>query len=149
MTQASLFPETQEMAIARLDSQILDLMLGHNGGPLGLTLEEDEKSVLRAIRYMRGVRNAITIAELQKITNLSPREIKKSVRTLRMSFQLPIGSSKHSEHGGYFLIISAEDRSVWVGDVLDQVRAELAVLRAAAGPQATLELLGQLRAEVQ
>jgi meiotically up-regulated gene 157 (Mug157) protein len=66
-----------------------------------------------------------------------------------MNYRLPIGSSKHGTDGGYFLMITGEDRAIWVKDVLDQVRAELAVLHAAAGQQATLELLGQLQIEVR
>lgn len=148
-TQPSLFPESPEAAIQRLDSILLNLLLGHPGGTIGLSLEEDERDVLRAIRYMRGRANAITIGEIQAITKLSPRLIKKAVRTLRMEYQLPIGSSKHGTEGGYFLMITEADRLVWVKDVLDQVQAELAVLRAAAGQQATLELLGQLHLEVR
>lgn len=148
-TQPSLFPESAEAAIARLDSTILDLILGHNGGPLGLTLEEREKAVLRTIRYMRGQANTITIAEISKLTKLNPREIKLAVRTLRINFHLPIGSSKNGSDGGYFLMLTEADRAVWAKDVLDQVRAELAVLRAGAGQQATLELLGQLHMEVK
>jgi len=147
--QPSLFPESPEAAIARLDNNILCLLMGHNGGPLGLTMQDDEKAVLRTIRYMRGLANAITISEIEKVTKLSPRTIKEAVRTLRMSFGLPIGSSKNSGKGGYYLMITEADRAVWVKDVLDQVRAELAVLRAAGGQQATLELLGQLHMEVR
>lgn len=148
-TQPSLFPEASEVAIARLDSSILDLILGHPGGPQNLTLEEREKAVLRAIRYMRGQANTITIAEISKLTRLNPREIKLAVRTLRINFHLPIGSSKSGSDSGYFLMITEADRAVWAKDVLDQVRAELAVLRAGAGRQATLELLGQLHMEVR
>ncbi len=105
--------------------------------------------MLRAIRYMRGLANTIPISELQQTTKLSARQIKEVVRNLRISFRLPIGSSKRSGAGGYYLIVSAADRAAWVNDVLNQVRAELAVLRAAAGPQATLELLGQLHMEAK
>jgi S-ribosylhomocysteine lyase LuxS involved in autoinducer biosynthesis len=134
--QLSIFPESRDEAAARLDGIILDLILGHNGGPLGLTLEDDEKTVLRAIRFHRGLANTIAIHELSNLTRLSARQIKKSVRTLRMNFRLPIGSSKSGTDGGYYLILSEEDRAAWVNDVLNQVRAELAVLRAAAGQQA-------------
>lgn len=148
-TQPSLFPESREVAIARLDSEILMLLMGHAGGSLGIDLDVAEKNVLRAIRYMRGLSSTIPISELQRITKLSARQIKEVVRTLRMNFHLPIGSSKRSGTGGYYLIVTAADRAAWVKDVLDQVRAELAVVRAAAGPQATLELLGQLHMEAK
>ena len=147
-TQPSLFPESREEAIARLDSIIQDLVLGYSGGPLNLTLQDHEKAVLRAIRYMRGLDNAISISEVQKITHLDPRSIKEAVRTLRMSFHLPIGSSKHSTKGGYFLMVSDADRAVWRGDVTDQIRAEVEVLRAADGHSGALEVLGQLQMEL-
>ena len=146
-TQPSLFAESPEAAIAKLDNEILLMLIGQSGGPLGLVLSEDEKNVLRAIRYRRGLANTIAIAELQQITKLSARQIKEVVRNLRINFRVPVGSSKRANAGGYYLIITPEDRAAWVKDVLDQVRAELAVLRAAAGPQATLELLGQLHME--
>jgi hypothetical protein len=144
-----LFPESSEAAIARLDATILNLIMGYPGGPLDLTLEGREKTVLRTIRYMRGHANTITIAEISRITGLNPREIKLAVRTLRINYHLPIGSSKNGSDGGYFLMITDTDRAVWSKDVLDQVRAELAVLRAGAGQQAMLELLGQLHMEVK
>ncbi len=147
--QPNLFPESTAEIAARIDSEILALLLGTSGGPLGLTLEEREKAVLRAIRYMRGQANTITIAEISKLTKLNAREIKLAVRTLRINFHLPIGSSKNGAEGGYFLMLTEADRAVWAKDVLDQVRAELAVLRAGAGQQATLELLGQLHMEVR
>jgi len=149
ITQPMLFPESPEAQIARLDSEILNLLLGHSGGPLGLPMADDEKKVLRTIRYARGLANAITIAEIREKTDYDVRVVKKCVRALRMNYRLPIGSSKHGTDGGYFLMITGEDRAIWVKDVLDQVRAELAVLHAAAGQQATLELLGQLQIEVR
>jgi hypothetical protein len=91
----------------------------------------------------------MAIREIQERTKLEPRTIKQAVRTLRLNFHLPIASWKHAERGGYFLIVDEEDRAAWVKDVLDQVRAELLVLRAAAGAQAGLELLGQLRMEIE
>ena len=148
-TQTSLFAEPQETAIARLDSTILALIMGYSGGPLGLKIEEREKCVLRAIRYRRGQANAITIAELSQQIRLDARAIKSAIRALRINFHLPIGSSKNGTEGGYFLMITEDDRAVWAKDVLDQVRAEIAVLRAGAGQHATLELLGQLQLEVR
>jgi hypothetical protein len=65
-----------------------------------------------------------------------------------MSFHLPIGSSKHSTKGGYFLMVSDADRAVWRGDVTDQIRAEVEVLRAADGHSGALEVLGQLQMEL-
>ena len=143
-----LFPESQEATVQRLDEQILSLILGYGGGPLGLKLDETEKTVLRSIRTRHGVQNAITIAEIQQHGNLTARAIKDAVRTLRMAFCLPIGSTKNVGSGGYFLMVSPDDRSIWAKDVTDQVRAELSVLRHAAGKQICLEMLGQLQMEI-
>jgi hypothetical protein len=152
MVQAFLFPESHEtqidMEIRRLDADILCLLVGRAGGPLGLTLGQDEKAVLEMIRYRRGAKNAIPLRDIQQRTKLDVRTIKQAVRTLRMDFHLPIGSSKSSESGGYYLMITADDRAIWRKDVLDQVRAQIDVLRAANGRQAALEALGQLCEEL-
>jgi hypothetical protein len=149
MSQTSLFPESTEKRIQRIDGLILHLICGGSGGPLNLQIRDDEKAVLECLRFRRGLKNALTIREIQLRTKLDARVIKQAVRTLRLTFRLPIGSWKHADKGGYFLIVDDEDLAAWVKDVLDQVRAEIGVLRAAAGHQASLELLGQLQMEVQ
>ena len=147
--QPSLFADSRELRVQRIDQEILNLLTGIPGGPLSLRLTDDERQVLAMIRYRRGASNAIKLAEIQQRTRLNVRTIKDAVRTLRMNFHLPIGSSKHAENGGYFLMITPEDRAIWRKDVLDQARAQLAVLRACDGRQAALEALGQLRAEME
>lgn len=146
MTQASLFPEPREIAIQRLDHEILRLLLGNPGGPLGLVLSRDEKEVLLRLRYVRGLANPMQIRELSVITGLSPREIKDIVRTLRLNFHLPIGSSKRS-NGGYYLMVSKEDIAAWAKEFTDQIRAQAEVLRAVIGASALQEILGQLALE--
>jgi hypothetical protein len=147
--QCSLFPEAEQAIAERIDQPILQLILGHPGGTLGLALDEEEKAVLRAIRYKRGRSNAIAIREISQLTGLNPRRIKETVRSLRLSFQLPIGSSRHATEGGFYIIITSSDLQGWIKDMVDQMRAEAAVLRAAAGHQASLELIGQLSLELQ
>ncbi len=146
--QQSLFLEPQELLVARCDAEICALLLGYAGGPRGLTLDDQEKAVLRRLRYRRGVINAINIRDLEQATGIGPRSLKEIVRNLRMNFRVPIGSSKNAAKGGYFIIVSNDDRAIWINDVLSQIRAEVAVLRAAAGHQAGLELLGQLMIEL-
>jgi hypothetical protein len=149
MSTASLFPESVDMRKQRLGAEMDHLLLRRPGGPLKIPLEDSEKAVLDCLRYRYGIRNAMTIREIQLRTQLDPRTIKQSVRTLRINFRMPIGSWKHADKGGYFIILDDEDRSAWVKDVLDQVRAEVGVLKAAAGRQAGLELLGQLQIEIE
>ena len=154
MTESTLFPDlapsTEEQARI-LDLEIELLLYGKPGGPLLLTLSNEEKDVLIAIRYHRGSARAITIREMQKRAScnwLTDRQIKKAVRTLRINFRLPIGSSKQGNEGGYFLMLTPEDHAILRRQVLDQVRAELEVLKSIDGPKAALELLGQLQLEV-
>jgi hypothetical protein len=149
MTQSSLFPETTEMQQTRVDQQILHLLMGGSGGTLNLPLDDDEKDVLRRIRYHRGLAHAISLATISGDTQLNARAIKQAVRTLRLNYRLPIGSSKNANGGGYYLMFSDEDRRIWRNDVIDQVRAQLEVLHAADGRQAALEALGQLRVELE
>ena len=148
----SLFPDAefskQERA-AELDQQIVLLTAGKPGGPFNLQLTPDESAVLRAIRFHRGASNAIPIRELRSRIKLTDRQIKQIVRTLRVSYHLPIGSSKDAIDGGYFLILTAEDQKVFDASFLEQVRAQVQAHRCAAGPTRTRELLGQLLLEVQ
>jgi hypothetical protein len=148
-SQTSLFPESAQMRVSRIDGDIVHLLCGKPGGPLNISLDDNEKTVLECLRFRRGIKNAMSIREIQERTKLEPRTIKQAVRDLRLNFHMPIASWKHAERGGYFLIVDEEDRAAWVKDVLDQVRGELSVLRAAAGAQAGLELLGQLRIEIE
>jgi hypothetical protein len=154
VTEQTLFPDLAPSVEERariLDLEIELLLYGKPGGPLLLTLSNEEKGVLTAIRYHRGAAHAVTIREMQKRVScnwLSDRLIKKSVRTLRINFHLPIGSSKQGNEGGYFIMLTEEDHAILRHQVLDQVRAELEVLKSVDGPKAALELLGQLQLEV-
>jgi hypothetical protein len=156
MTEQTLFPDLKldaEDRIRQIDLEIELLLFDKSRGPLGLHLSDDERQVLSAIRYHRGADRAITIREMQEgwteLVRLSDRQVKNAVRSLRIEFRLPIGSSKKGSDGGYFIMISPEDHAILHNQVLDQVRAELAVLRAIDGHRAALELLGQLQLEVQ
>lgn len=132
-----------------VDQQIVNLMHGERGGPRGEHLDSAEIAVLRAIRYHRGAANPIGIRELQARLGISEREIKQIVRTLRVDFRLPIGSSKSATAGGYFVIASIEDQEIAAQGPLAQIRAEAEVLRAITSPERTRELLGQIQLEVQ
>lgn len=149
MTADLLFPETERSIAERVDAEILMLLTGHGGGPLGMALSDDEKTVLRMLRYMRGLNNTISIREIQQKTHFSPRQIKDIVRGLRLNFALPIGSSKSSLGGGYYIMITQQDVAAWGNDLFGQVRAEIAAFHAAAGPKFTAELLAQLSMEVR
>jgi|GEM_PF-3775819 len=149
MSTPSLFPETPEQFAGRIDREIEWLIYGGRGGDLGLPLADDEKAVLRCVRFHRGVARAVSLATISGDTQLNARAVKQAVRTLRLNYRLPIGSSKNIGGGGYYLMVTDEDRCVWRTDVIDQVRAQLAVLRAADSRHAALEALGQLRVELE
>lgn len=155
MTEQSLFPPSIEELRQTIDSEIEWLLFGNAGGPLNLVLSDNERRVLSKIRYRLGAANAISIAEIRaelgqfSADALTDREIKNIVRTLRLQFHLPIGSSKRGSSGGYFIMLTGEDHAILRAQVIDQVRAELEVLKAVDGPHAALELLGQLQLEVR
>lgn len=144
---ASLFPPSETDRVLRIDQAIASLLAGTHGGPLGLCLAPEEKSVLGMLRFRRGVANALGIRDIAERLKLTDRQVKSIVRTLRVHFGLPIGSSKNGVTGGYFLIITPDDLAVAVKGPLDQIRAEAEVLRAIAGGRAAAELLGQLTLE--
>jgi hypothetical protein len=150
---ASLFPDFEEVnkqnRSDEIDQKIVELLTRKAMSVTGLPLEEDEYYVLKAIRFHRGHKNAISIRELTSKLNLGVREIKQIVRTLRMDFRLPIGSSKSATDGGYFIILTPEDMAAYVRGPLDQIRAELEVVHAVAGQAAALEILGQLQLELK
>ena len=147
--QASLFPETAQERAERLDAEIWRLIVGGAGGRLNLPVGDDERAVLRKIRMHRGLQQAVSLRAIAEETHLDARQIKQAVRTLRVDYRLPIGSSKSASGGGYYLMFSDEDLRVWRKDVLDQVRAQIEALNAAGGKHAALEVLGQLRVELE
>jgi hypothetical protein len=149
MVQSSLFPESRQERIDRIDRQIRELLTGVHSGPLGVSLSEDEKAVLGCLRFHRGLDSALGLSEISQRTGIGARGVKGAVRNLRMSFSVPIASSKSSTLGGYYLIVTDDDLKVWLSDVFDQMRAEAAVVRSVAGPARTLELLGQLHLKAQ
>lgn len=144
-SQPGLFPETPEMRIQRVDQEILWLLMGKPGGPFQQTLDDAGRAVLAQIRYRRGQRNAITIREIGEATQLTPRAIKDAVRTLRLSFRLPIAASKDGAAGGYFLWTTREESRAFKAHILNQVRAELEVLHAVIDEEDALDIPAQLR----
>ena len=141
--QGTLFTENTECdRVKQIDAEILNLLTGHAGGPLNMTLGDDETAVLRAIRYKRGLGNGATISDLKESTRLTERAIKEAVRGLRLNFHLPVGSSKGL--GGYYLMITREDMDAWRAQAVAQLRGEVEVLRAIGGHHAWLELVSEV-----
>ena len=148
MTTAPLFQDDASAALA-VDQQIAEILHGMPGGPRGLYLDSAETAVLRAIRFHRGAANPIGIRELVTRLKISEREVKQIVRTLRVDFRLPIGSSKSATNGGYFIIASIADQETAIQGPLAQIRAEAEILKVLTSPARTRELLGQIQLEVE
>ncbi len=150
MVQETLFTDLaagdREARRQYVDRQIEDLAYGKPS--FGLSCAEQERTVLRAIRFHRGAENAVSIREITNLTKIEAREVKNIVRTLRCNFHLPIGSSKHATKGGYFIILTQEDQAIFDSDFLGQIRAQVDAHRAVSGPHRTRELLGQLQMEI-
>jgi hypothetical protein len=133
--------------VERIDAEILRLLCG-GLGPMRQTLGDNERAVLTAIRYHRGLANPINIRAIQLTTQLSDRQIKEAVRGLRLTFRLPIASYKHASLGGYYLWMTDEDLAPWLNDVAGQITSEVQVFRAATSEAAALTLAKQLWPEV-
>lgn len=146
--QPSLFPETAEERIQRIDGEILALLMGKPGGQFGAVLGEAERAVLPHIRYHRGAKNAITIREIKECTGLNERVIKDAVRKLRLDFRMPIGANR-GDGGGYYLVVTREDLELFKTQYLGQIRQEFDVYRAIIGEQADMELIQALKAEAK
>lgn len=128
----------------QLDQTLVALIYGQRAGMYGADLSGEQRLVLKSLRYHTSSANPITIRELREKTGLSEREVKDCVRTLRLTFRVPVGSSRNGERGGYFLILTDEDLALFLSGALRQIQAELEVVRAVAGPDRVAELLGQL-----
>ena len=140
----SLFANLPEERAAALDQRIHDLLIGKPGGRFGSSLNDKEKAVLRGIRYHRSSAQPVTIRELIQKTKLDARAIKNAVRSLRLSYDIPVGASRDGEEGGYFLMLNREDLDLFLASALRQIQGELQVVRAVGGSSAAQELLGQL-----
>lgn len=144
MIQTGLFPETVDEREKRIDAEILALLTGKPGGAFNETLKDDERAVLQAVRFHRGIARTITIREIQRTTDLSDRQIKKAVRALRLNFRVPIAASKNGNAGGYYLWMTREDLEAWKSVQLDQMRGEIALFRAVTSEEAALDIAREL-----
>lgn len=93
-----------------------------------------------------GRRNPISIAEIQRQTNLGERKVKEIVEELRVTHRAAIGASRE-EPAGYFRIMDAEDREAAVAPYRSQILRMFQVLRVLDDPAGVRELLGQLKLE--
>lgn len=144
MTDTLFDHQLQPRADFQADREIMALISGHGTGRFGEHLSAEESAVLKIVRFHTSSANPITIRALRERTKLSERQIKDCVRTLRLNFRVAIGSSRNGERGGYFLILTPEDMSIFLSSAMRQIQAELEVVRAIAGPERVAELLGQI-----
>lgn len=77
-----------------------------------------------------GHRQAITKAQLAKLSGMSEREAREIIYGLIVKHGLPIGSSTEPTGGGYFLIQDEDDLEVATRHLLPRARAILRRSRA-------------------
>ena len=130
----------------RHDAQ-LDLLLHQGLGALQPTIEQ--KTVLASLRFHKGAQNAIKIKDLTLATRLSDRAIKAAVNALRLDFGVLIGSSKSATTGGYYLILTDEERQASAELPADEIRERAAWLRVLKGKHYVLDLLGQVQIDIE
>lgn len=145
----TLFANEIEMRREALDLRITQLLYGTGEGLFGHALNAPERVVLKALRYHTSSSNPITIRQLSSKTEMNERDVKDVVRRLRLSFGLPIGASRNGANGGYYFILTDEDRRLFKTMFMQQIKAELEVMRVVCTADETRELLGQLTLEVQ
>lgn len=140
----TLFANEPAERAQALDQKIVDLLYGKGTSIFGDPLSFGQRGVLKALRYHTSSDNTITIRELRAKAGGNERDVKDSIRALRLNFGLPIGANRSGENGGYYFILSQKDMQIFLSQYLQQIRAELEVVRAVGGESATRELLGQL-----
>ena len=106
----------------------------------------DEQSVWHYIANHRGRDNAIGARDLAQLTRIPERRVRSIVRSLRLNFHKPIGSTTHAP-AGFYLCTSADELREWrerwrrhavkelkmaydtdkfnIDDLLSQIRLEL------------------------
>lgn len=139
MTQMSLDPEQN------LDQQVLDVLAGRFAPR---KLENAERDMLSLLRNCKGPQQAMPISELAPLMKVSARTVKATAKALIETFALPLGASRQEPYG-YYLCITAED----IEDASRPIRNEILSLakryKALRGGARLIELLGQLRLDVE
>jgi len=145
----SLFANQPEERADALDQRITSLLYGNGAGLFSQELNASERAVLKALRYHTSSSNPIMIRTLSEKTDLNERDVKDIIRRLRLGFGLPIGANRSGERGGYYFILTDQDRRLFKAQFMGQIKAELEVMRVVCGAEETREMLGQLTLEVK
>lgn len=136
----------RELAIEReiaVDKQILAVMRG----PCMYPVTDRQRDLVEHLRFRYGQKNAVQIGFLAEQLKTTPRQIKEDIADLTVRFRLPIGSSRDSERGGYYLAMTYADRVAAATPHLHQARAHLARVRALLDEHEMNDLMGQLSFE--
>lgn len=96
----------------------------------------------------QGRANPIPLARLREATRLTDRALKDIVRELRRTHWVMIGASR-GQPSGYFIIRDELDLAVGVGPYRDQAIDAIQTVKLLAGKETVIELLGQMRMEVE
>jgi hypothetical protein len=127
-----------------VDGEVMQVLMGK--GPWPLT--DEQRHVLERLRWAKGAANAISIRELSERTKLGEREIKDAVRSLVIDFDLAIGGRRQEPYG-YFLILTAEELEDSLRPLGHEIRALLLRYKKLGNKHRLLQLLGQIKAELE
>lgn len=93
-------------------------------------LSQDQRRLLERLNHHYGEAKAINLRELTQRLQTSPRGVKQLVAELRNEpYCIPICASRNSEHGGYFLAHTHDERR-HAAEVL--IRQAQAMVRSAS-----------------
>jgi hypothetical protein len=134
--------DRDQLMLQRTIAHVLNVM--HNGYR-GAMLTDRQRVLLRLLADRKGIARAIQIGELAERLKTTPREIKATVRDLRLLFRVRVGSSRNGESGGFYLIATKRELFDTVRPFIRQAQSEFEIPKALCEPHELAELEGQLR----
>lgn len=137
--QLSLDPEKN------LDHQIDEILQGVEAPR---PLEKHERSMLMVLRGHKGPKNAIQISALGPRIEQTDRGVKATAKALIEEFGAPIGASRQEPYG-YYLCVTADDIEQACRPLEGEFFSLAKRLKALRGGARLIELLGQLRLDVE
>lgn len=137
--QLSLDPEQN------IEQQIIATL---NGELVRRKLDPRERAMLGLLRHCKGPKSAIPISELAPKLRASERTVKATAKALIEDFNLPIGASRQEPYG-YYLCVTADDIEQAARPIRNEILSLAKRYKALRGGARLIELLGQLRLDVE
>lgn len=122
-----------------IDRRIDELLTANSLQPWPLT--EDQRVLLRMLKWHKGEQRPIRIAVIQGKLSLTDREIKEAVRSL--DYGLPIVGLRRPPYG-YFVAITPEEVAEAVRPLRNEVLQIARRIRALRDSDYLREMLGQI-----